>query len=131
MNATQSPPTRIVLHDRYSGGPIHLVVRQGVVTGAMGCEPERYVGLREDDARHYARYGQTSTPKFAKATVTILPSRYGWDTKQGPARIVNVYESDIGVTFDGDDGNECIFHFDRVDLTQADAKQSDATDGAA
>ena len=48
----------IKLRDRYSGNPIWIVVRDGMVTGAMGCEPARYIGLTESDARHYARTGR-------------------------------------------------------------------------
>ena len=45
------------LHDKRSGGRIYLWIRDGVVVGAMGCEPERFIGRTVDDARHIARYG--------------------------------------------------------------------------
>ena len=46
----------LILKDR-GRGRIWLVIRNGIVTGAMGSEPERYVGLTIDQARHLARYG--------------------------------------------------------------------------
>lgn len=49
--------TTIKLKDKYSGGFMVLVLRGGVVTGACGCEPARYIGLTESDARHVGRYG--------------------------------------------------------------------------
>ncbi len=48
----------IVLRDRVSGGRIWLRVVGGVVVGAMGSEPARFVGLSESAARHRARYAQ-------------------------------------------------------------------------
>jgi hypothetical protein len=48
--------TELVLKDRYSGNRVFLTLRDGVVVGAMGCEPQRYVGLAEQDARHKARF---------------------------------------------------------------------------
>jgi len=50
-------PQQISLKDRYSGGLIWLTVRDGVVVGAQGTEPKRYVGMTLDVAKHYARYG--------------------------------------------------------------------------
>lgn len=38
-------------------GTIWLWTRDGVVIGAMGSEPKRYLGLTEQQARHLARYG--------------------------------------------------------------------------
>lgn len=46
------------LRDRASGGYIYLTIRHGVVVGAMGCTPKRFVGLTESEARHRARYAQ-------------------------------------------------------------------------
>ena len=37
---------------------IFLTLRDGVVVGAMGSEPARFVGLTESEARHRARYAQ-------------------------------------------------------------------------
>lgn len=42
---------------RYSGGRIYLWIRDGIVAGAMGCEPSRYMGRTIAAARHIARYG--------------------------------------------------------------------------
>ena len=36
---------------------IWLWMRDGVVIGAMGSEPKRYLGLTEKQARHLARFG--------------------------------------------------------------------------
>lgn len=41
-------------------GSIFLVIRGGVVIGALGCEPGRFIGLTEARARHVARYGGAS-----------------------------------------------------------------------
>lgn len=38
-------------------GQIWITVRDGVVVGAMGSDPQRYLGLTEARARHVARYG--------------------------------------------------------------------------
>lgn len=40
-----------------SAGRITLTVRDGIVVGAFGSEPARFVGLTEARARHVARYG--------------------------------------------------------------------------
>lgn len=61
----------IRLNDRYSGQAVELNMRDGVVVGATGCEPRRYLGLTEDEARHYARYGQTSEAKRARPLLRI------------------------------------------------------------
>ena len=39
----------------YRGGKIDLTVRNGIVVGAMGSDPKRYVGLPLELAREYAR----------------------------------------------------------------------------
>lgn len=39
------------------GGQIYLWLRDGIVVGAMGSEPARFVGKTEEKARHIARYG--------------------------------------------------------------------------
>lgn len=52
-----APGTTVVkLKDR-DRGHIVLTVRDGVVVGAMGSEPKRYVGMTLDRAKHVARYG--------------------------------------------------------------------------
>lgn len=48
----------IVLRDRASGQRVWLYVRRGVVVGAMGSSPRRYLGMKEEAARHRARYAQ-------------------------------------------------------------------------
>jgi len=44
----------LILRDKISRNPIHLKIRDGVVVGAMGSDPSRYVGLSEDQARMVA-----------------------------------------------------------------------------
>jgi hypothetical protein len=45
------------LRDKASGNSVWISVRDGVVVGAMGSDPGRFVGLTEQRARHIARYG--------------------------------------------------------------------------
>ena len=47
----------LILRDKLSGGRVHLWITGGIVTGAMGTEPARYMGKTEARARHVARYG--------------------------------------------------------------------------
>lgn len=56
MSARTDAFERVTLHDRMSGGRVWLTVRDGVVTGAMGCEPARYVGQPIERARRIARH---------------------------------------------------------------------------
>lgn len=37
---------------------MYLTLSDGVVVGAMGADPARYMGLTEAQARHKARYSQ-------------------------------------------------------------------------
>lgn len=53
-----STTTRLILKERVSGFSICLILRDGIVTGAMGSDPWRYIGLTEAAARHKARYAQ-------------------------------------------------------------------------
>jgi hypothetical protein len=53
MNATT-----LTLKDRASGNKMYLTIRDGVVVGAMGADPARYMGLTEAQAKHRARYAQ-------------------------------------------------------------------------
>lgn len=69
-----APGTTVVkLKDR-DRGHIVLTVREGVVVGAMGSEPKRYVGMTLDRAKHVARYGGTgekaSTDRATKRSTT-------------------------------------------------------------
>ena len=48
--------TSLALKDR-SRGTIWLSIRDGVVVGAMGSEPERYIGLTVALAQRLARTG--------------------------------------------------------------------------
>lgn len=64
-NPTKTSSLR--LRDRVSGNFIYLTLRDGVVVGAMGADPSRYVGLTEQQARHKARFSQRGDN----------PSRYG------------------------------------------------------
>ncbi len=47
---------QLVLKDR-GRGRVWLTIRDGIVVGAMGSEPKRYMGLTILEARHLARYG--------------------------------------------------------------------------
>jgi hypothetical protein len=47
----------VTLKDRYSGSLVWLKVRDGVVVGAMGSDPKRYLGMTLEVAKHYTRYG--------------------------------------------------------------------------
>ena len=38
-------------------GVVYLFVRNGEVTGAIGSEPKRYIGLPVDTARYLAKFG--------------------------------------------------------------------------
>ena len=53
MGSSSSP---IKLKDR-DRGHVWLWVRDGLVVGAMGSEPKRYIGLTLGQAKHLARYG--------------------------------------------------------------------------
>ena len=56
----QAPSNRIKLKDRQSGGHVWLTVRGGRIVGVMGSDPERYMGMTLDEAKHHARYGGKS-----------------------------------------------------------------------
>lgn len=48
--------SEVRLKDR-ERGQVTLRLRDGVVVGAMGSEPQRFMGLTLERARHVARYG--------------------------------------------------------------------------
>lgn len=48
--------TEVTLADKHRG-KIYLAVRDGVVVGAMGSDPDRFIGKTLDQAKHIARYG--------------------------------------------------------------------------
>lgn len=50
-------PTLLILKDR-SRNRVFLTLRAGVVVGAMGSEPARYIGLSEAAARLKAAAGK-------------------------------------------------------------------------
>ena len=50
--------TELTLRDKASGQRIFLTMRDGAVVGAMGSDPQRYIGLTEAAARHKARYAR-------------------------------------------------------------------------
>lgn len=52
--APNTVPTGITLQDKHRG-QIHLVVRRGIVTGAMGSDPERFVGKTIEEAQRIAK----------------------------------------------------------------------------
>lgn len=56
--------TRIKLTDK-GRGHVWLAIRDGVVVGAMGSEPSRFVGLSVEHARHLARYGRVPRARRA------------------------------------------------------------------
>lgn len=64
--------TTVKLKDRYSGDHVWLTVRDGVVVGAMGSDPKRYVGMTIERARHVARHGGKGT-RVAHAAVAAAP----------------------------------------------------------
>lgn len=53
----QSAPETIKLKDRQRGH-VWLTLRGGRVIGVMGSDPDRYMGLTLDEAKHLARYGK-------------------------------------------------------------------------
>jgi hypothetical protein len=53
---TTTSPQILKLKDR-NRGLIWLTIRDGVVVGAMGSEPKRYLGMTVAVAKHVARYG--------------------------------------------------------------------------
>jgi hypothetical protein len=52
----QDEQTVVMLRDK-GRGHVWLTIRAGVVVGAMGSDPARFMGLTEAAARHVARYG--------------------------------------------------------------------------
>ena len=58
--ACEGCTVKLTLPDKHSGCKIFLRLRDGVVVGAMGSDPKRYIGLTEARARHLARYGGKS-----------------------------------------------------------------------
>jgi len=79
-HATKKTSVTVVkLRDRYSGGHVWLTVREGRVVGAAGSDPERYLGMTLDRARHVARYGggrERSRTRRDHATARV-PSHNG------------------------------------------------------
>jgi hypothetical protein len=65
-HATKKDPAApvIKLKDR-NRGHVWLTVRDGIVVGAMGSEPKRYVGMTLEQAKHVARYGGTGAKHAA------------------------------------------------------------------
>lgn len=55
-DAWHAEPVELKLNDK-GRGYIWLTLRDGIVVGAMGSDPKRYIGLTEARARHIARYG--------------------------------------------------------------------------
>lgn len=48
----------ITLKDKHSGNLVWITLRDGIVVGAAGSDPNRYLGKTEQRARHMARYGR-------------------------------------------------------------------------
>lgn len=53
---TKRSGLEVTLKDRL-GGRVWLTIRDGVVVGAMGSDPHRFIGRTEAQARRIARYG--------------------------------------------------------------------------
>ena len=66
----------IKLKDRYSGGHVWLTVRDGIVVGAMGSDPKRYLGMTIDEAKHVARHGGAGT-KSARGHAVVARATSG------------------------------------------------------
>lgn len=79
-----APPgtSTIKLKDRYSKLYIWLTVRDGIVVGAMGSDPKRYVGMPLDQAKHVARYGGTGT-KVSSRHDHATKNTFGGDIQIG------------------------------------------------
>lgn len=45
----------LILRDKSSRMLMYLTIRNGIVVGAMGSDPSRYMGLSEDQARKLAK----------------------------------------------------------------------------
>jgi hypothetical protein len=71
--AGDTKTSTVKLKDRYSGGHVWLTVRDGLVVGALGSDPKRYIGMPIDRARHVARYGGTGRARSAHAVVAAAP----------------------------------------------------------
>lgn len=56
-DASNRPCSEHWLRDKLSRARVLIATRDGIVVWAMGCEPERFIGLTEVEARHLARYG--------------------------------------------------------------------------
>jgi hypothetical protein len=65
----------VKIKDRVSGGAIWLNVRDGVVVGAMGADPKRFVGLPVEQARRVAQARKPSTSAYQKSVLKTLEVR--------------------------------------------------------
>lgn len=54
-----------------SRGEVVIRLRDGVVVCATGSEPERYIGLTLDGAKHLARFGAAPRSPGAQALATL------------------------------------------------------------
>lgn len=53
-------PSTVVVRDKTSGGTVHLTVRRGVVVGAGGSDPSRFVGRTVEEAKLIAKSSASS-----------------------------------------------------------------------
>jgi len=84
--ATLPDPT-LTLRDRTRKQEISLTLRGGVVVGAVGCEPQRYVGLTEARARALAEGGPKALAEYdQRPNPALMGVRSQWavDSSDSP-----------------------------------------------
>jgi hypothetical protein len=77
----------VKLSDKLSGGSVWLRLRDGKVVGAMGSDPDRFVGLTLAEAKHVARYGgakKAAKKAPAKKAAKKAPAKKA--AKKAPAK---------------------------------------------
>ena len=74
-SAPDPTTSSLKLKDRYSGAHVWLTVRDGIVVGAMGSDPKRYVGMTLDQAKHVARYGGTGTKVASERSHAVVAKK--------------------------------------------------------
>lgn len=65
----------VKLKDRDSRNYVWLTIRDGVVVGAMGSDPRRYMGMTLEQAKHLARHGGKSKVREGHATRSHATAR--------------------------------------------------------
>jgi hypothetical protein len=87
------------LRDRVSGNSIFLTFRDGVVVGAMGADPSRYVGLTEQQARHRARFSQRGDNPRYRYRILWGNGQVAWEgnsLKAAKSELANVQRESPG-----------------------------------